>query len=205
MKKILVVMVACLVVVSAANAQSYLNWYTVNDPIGPDGSVLLNNAGDATLGALAQLILCYNLPSLPTTLSGNGLTGDNQLVDWTGCGFGGGDATFSGSYAMDTGVPPIATTNYVFVRVWDRPTSGSGNVPAAFDYGAGNVGAYYYDSDLSGTLVSSISAGGGFYNLVVPDIAQGSWTFLAVPEPGSMALGLIGLGVILIRRRLIRR
>jgi hypothetical protein len=202
MKKMLVSLLVGIAMVMSADAQNFLNWFTLSEPIGPGGSTVSFDGGNPSNGAMVQLILAYNTASLPT-LSGDGATGGNQVIDWTGCGFGAFDATFSQVYSMDTGTPTLGTTNYVFVRIWDRPTSGSGNVPTSFDYGSGNVGAYYFDAPVA--QISSLPNSGGLYDFQMGSVVQGSWTLLAIPEPTSMALGLLGLGVLAIRRRLMRK
>ena len=203
MKKV-VIMVCCMVVSMASFAQESLMWGNIaaNPIVDPTGAQVVYSETDTSIGALVQLIYTSSGSISSPTWSTNGLSGDNELVVWSCVGYGSGMAAIAMSDTLAN--YGLGTSSSVFVRVWATPTSGSGNVPAAFDYGSGLVGAYYYDTSVS--LISSLPKMSDFYVLDTGDIGAGSWTFLAaVPEPGSMALGLLGLGVILIRRRMARK
>lgn len=189
-------------------AQDALNWFTLSEVGQKGGGLVAYNSGDITLGALVQLIRVTGGVSSDPIYSGNGTQGNDVVIDWSGVGYGAFDATFNNQGTLGTGnvYPTLASSSSVYVRVWNLPTSGSGNLPTPQVYAAegGRSGAYYYQFSIA--QISGLpSPGASIYNYEVPAITDASWTFLAVPEPGSMALGLLGLGVILIRRRLMRK
>jgi hypothetical protein len=202
MMKALMTVLLCVGISSVAFGQADLTWTIDNVPVDHFGNDVTNNSTSVSLGALVQLVVCHNAVISPT-ITGDGTSGDNVVIDYTGCGFD----TFNGAFwATDTLANyGLANTNFVFIRVWDQKTSGSGNIPDSTDYGSGNIGWYYVDS--AAVLISSLPDGGaGHYEFKIADISQeSSWTFLPIPEPASMSLGLVGLGIILIRRKLMRK
>jgi hypothetical protein len=198
-----VIAIALLVVACAVGAGAQdLNWYSAVPATNVQGSTVMSGMTEG-LGGMVQLIRTTAIVA-PPVWTGNGLDATETLTSRTWFGAAG---VFAGLF--DTGnslaAYSLGTSSSVYVRVYDRPTSGAGAMPTAFDYGSGFVGVYYRDTALS--LISTLPYDSftTTYSLDVGTIGAGSWTFLAIPEPGSMALGLIGLGVILIRRRFVRK
>ena len=194
---ILMCIVAGMSVASLCYGQVTIEWQNLSAAIGPDTNAVMTGV-DYTSGALFQLIRASggvdHGPTASDFGTGSGTSGGDALQGWTFA------ATFVGDgqmYRQET-YPSLLFTEYVYVRVWTLPSSGSGNLNAA------PSGMYYYDT--MPVLVSTLPGGGVplyTYNFTAP--TEDSWTFLAIPEPTSMALGLLGLGVILIRRRLMRK
>jgi hypothetical protein len=192
MKKYMV-LVICLIVVSVGYCQESLNWYTLSEPVGPGGSTVPYNSGDISLGAMVQLIEGTQVAPIA---SGNGVAAPDSLVAWSGCGYGAFDATFN---VVDTLANyGLTTTDSIYVRVWDRVTSGGGNLPTAQFYAGYGWGAMYYQ--YTPAVISSLPKSGDEDQYEVPAITSGSWSFLAIPEPGTIALGLLGLGALITRR-----
>lgn len=186
-------------VVSLCYGQVTIEWQNLTSAIGPDSNpVLTAPAADYTTGALFQLIRASggvnHAPTAAGFGTGPGTTGGDALQGWTFAT----DFVGSGQVYRNETYGSLLSTEYIFVRVWTLPSSGSGNLNAA------PSGMYYYDT--APVLVSTLPGGGVplyTYDFASPN--SGSWTFLAIPEPTSMALGLLGLGVIVIRRRLMRK
>ena len=196
MKYIVGVLIYCFVVVSGYSQLNDLTWFSSTDVIGPDGSTVPASPGDESSGALAQLITSTSGSiSAPDVTDPYGVGSNNTFVDYTWCGRGAFDASFSGTgdYIVDYG---LAATDYVFVRIWNQPTTGSGQIPPSTDFGGGNVGWYYTDSAIGQIQNLPLTATGR--ELDVGSITQGDWTF--IPEPGTIALSLLGLGVLITRR-----
>ncbi len=213
MKIRLLATVAALVsMVVCANAQVQVAWWNEEtspgsfvykaaiDPI--SGLVVMSSSADPLAGALFQLIEAAGAaPSAPTIADfgiGTGLTGGDALNSFA---WAGKDDYGAGVIYELAGA--FSGTKQLYVRIWDRPTSGSGNMPNSFDYGGGLVGAYYYDTAVESFTGVSGSPSAADLDFTPP--TQNDWTFLAIPEPTSVALGLLGLGVIVIRRRLMRK
>lgn len=200
---------------------------------GPDGTTdVPNSLGDGTIGALVQLVLAGDQVSRATnapTLGGTGLTGGDTLISpvqsggtATWYGNGAGDIPFFAD-AADGTVSGWNPTDWIYVRVYDRPGtggSGTGNQPGEMDYSgdAGVVanypaaasfqGVFYYDYPIQ----QAVSIGGPNFAYggaagVAPFNGNTEWNFiqgtpLAVPEPSTVGLILAGLfGLRIIRRR----
>ena len=199
--RIAVVCVLFCAATGVVNAQINLEWYNSGAPdsaIGPDGNPIVSGA-TGTSGALFQLIIAsggvIHAPTAADFGTGTGVTGGDTLAGWTFADSAWGSGV---AYAKDTYLALAAAgTDNVYLRIWTLPSSGAGNLNAA------SSGMSYFDSPTA--LVSGLPYDGTFYSLSFTPPTSESWTFLAVPEPGSMALGLLGLGVILIRRRLMRK
>jgi hypothetical protein len=215
MRKLTASIVAVLMVAVANMAfgqADTLHWFVtaqIEQPNNP-GSYIPGSTLEA-VGAMWQLIRTTTAPggtpSAPV-YSGNGLTGGDTLLRYGWCGSNSEDPA-EGNIDNQVTFASLSLnlTDRIYMRIWDRPSSGSGNLPTPFDYGSGNVGAYYYDVQVQ--LANAAGGTGNIYDYVIPStgsIGANDWTFLAsaVPEPGTMVLGLLGLGLV-IGRRLIRR
>ncbi|MFH0879390.1 MAG: PEP-CTERM sorting domain-containing protein [Lentisphaerota bacterium] len=202
-------MIAVLALMGAVQmsfgAADNLNWYNGTNASGfgaerpNQPGVYLPTDASSAVGAMYQIIktsvAAGGTPNAPSASfgSGTGLTGGDAIVTWGWCGENfEGDGVYSGA-ALWSSLGVIAT-DHIFIRVWDKPTSGSGNMPTAFDYGSGNIGGYYFNNPV--IVLNQINIGPNQYYAPGNDIAATSWTFLAstVPEPGTIILGLLGLG-----------
>lgn len=210
--KALVGIVALVSMVICADAQVEINWF--NEETSPDSGVykkaidpisglfVMSSITNPLAGALFQLIQAAGASPIAPTAEfggGTGVTSDDVLNMWAWAGKGD-----YGDGLVYEKADNFSGTRSFYVRIWDQPTSGRGNMPNAFHYGSGQDGGYYYDTAIqtfAGTAGSPSIANFAF----TPPTEFSDWTFLPIPEPGSMALGLIGLGVILIRRRLMRK
>lgn len=198
MKRAIVLLVIMLAV--GAGAQD-LNWAVYTPATNAQGTVVMSGLTE-NLGGMVQLI--RSTAATTPVWVGSGLGGSETLVQAIWFGQGGTSAGLFDT-ANSLAAYGLGLSSSVYVRVYDRPTSGSGNMPTPYDYGGGNIGVYYYQTTLAQISTLPYDAILTTYTLDVGTIAQGSWTFLAIPEPTSMALGLLGLGVIVIRRRLMRK
>jgi hypothetical protein len=204
MKKVIVLLVIACAVGAWAQDLEYFPTGVVSNPAG----VVVMSGATENLGGLVQLIRTTAIVE-PPVWTGNGLGAGETLTQYTWFGsLGSGDGLFyrAGSLASYQ----LGTSSSVYVRVYDRPTAGGGAMPTPFDYGSGNVGVYYRDSLLSVISTLPFDSFTTTYTFDIGSITAAvggaqQWQFLAIPEPTSMALGLLGLGVIVIRRRLMRK
>lgn len=154
----------------------------------------LPTGGTSATGALVQVInkgasTVTNAPNW----AGNGLTGDDVLAAWSWYGKGGTSLGLHSDYDTFANLN-IGLASNIMVRVWDRPTSGAGALPTPIFYAGYGTGAFYWDCQIEGANANPI--GGGFYNYTIPTITEqvgSSWTFMPVPEPGTILLMLSGV------------
>jgi hypothetical protein len=203
MKKLLAAIVVVGMGCVHAGAQDTLIWFNANPYVSPtNAGTFIPTSILQSGGALVQLIRDggNGVQNGPGGFGTTGVTSDDTLINtWWAGGSGDGDGFFSSSGTFtDLGLGTGSSS--IYVRVWDRPTAGGGNIPDPFDYGGGFVGAYYFDSTVR--LANADPAGGGFFNYQANDLSSPSqWTFLAIPEPGTLALAGIGLAAMLLRLR----
>jgi hypothetical protein len=196
-RRIVIVSILWCAIASMVSAQQNIEWFNSGSPtpaIDPTGSAIVSGA-DGTSGALFQLIkAAAGVSHAPTSAdfgTGYGVQGGDEFVGWTfaNSSFGNGIA-----YAKETYQSLAAAgTDYIYVRIWTLPSSGSGNLNVAPD------GMYYFDTPT--VQVNTLPYDGTFYaDAFTPPDQSSSWTFLAIPEPSTMALGLLGFGMVMVRR-----
>jgi len=185
MKKLLLVCVVSLVGVSSVSAQGTVNF--VNRITGTlDAPVYLNGVGGTLLSGATFVAQLYYSATDPGPTGSLTAILDAAAVFRTGAGAGywnaGTDATRQ--------LPGILPNTQVWlqVRAWDS-TFG-----ATYDLAKAAGGAW------GDSKVFSETAGGGTPP-VAPANLTGLTAFTLVPEPSTIALGILGAVALLLRRR----
>lgn len=180
--------------------QATVTWFTSTPMLDYQTNAVQSSFADPLSGCLVQLIRTVGTSKVSPVTSGDGVSGTDVLVAWTYCSNGSTPGTFA-EFQNLGGANPLSSSSNMYVRVWDRPTSGSGALPAVRTIAGFGDGWMYVD----GTVHTPTGADPDFFYDLGTINGSSAWTFLAIPEPTSMALGLLGLGVIVIRRRLMRK
>jgi hypothetical protein len=179
MKKLLVTLAAMLVSVSAfaqgtVNFNNFVPTPRLDAPIWAPGGTGTVGAGE--VGAVAQLFVLQNGNWNPVGQVSNfraGTAGNPNL-----------DAYIVGNTSMDIGLP-VRSSQTVRVRAW--------------------VGASYDTAAIRGESNDVIITLGGTFDpnspADFPAQLTGLTAFTLVPEPSSIALGLLGAAALLYRRR----
>ena len=182
-KKLLLVGVVSLVGVSSVSAQGTVNF--VNRITGTlDAPVYLNGVGGTLLSGANFLAQLYYGTS-PTESSLTPIT-DPPTPFRTGTGAG-----YWNAGADSTRVLPVIAPNsvvYLQVRAWDSTFGATYDIAKA-------AGGVWGDSN-----VFTAIAGGGSPP-VAPANMTGLTSFTLVPEPSTIALGILGAVALLLRRR----
>ncbi len=199
-----------------------LIWFNPGAPdlFGPDGSFLPGTPDDPTVGALVQLLRTGGVISDPEWNMGpnfedtDGATGTDVAIFFSYVGKGAvGDGSVSDTETFPNLV--ITGSTSVFVRVWDRPSSdGLGNLPVPIDYSTNaavvaayalmfpeiltTAGAFYWNGHVQ--LANADPIGGPFYQYQIAGIDSDDWIFLAIPEPSTYLMIVLGMGLLGYRR-----
>ena len=223
MNKLAVTCAVFLISVGVGFGQT-LEWFNNTEAIGPDDNTL-PSSDDSSEGSMAQLISSDgDVIYAPSWNFGagnfedtDGVQGDNNLTsfNWMGQDFASDGFFFDSGSLSSLG---LTTDSYIYVRLWDRPSSdGSGNLPEAQMYTDEDVlntyssvfpeinntpGAFYRDTDIY--QVSDLEVAEDQYSFSFGGPSNDGWTFMAIPEPSTTILALLGLGLIGLRRRLLR-
>lgn len=185
--------------VGSAYATGALSWKNTSQGLlGADNSTpLTGSKSDATVGAFAQLIHDVNGDGLNPIDLGNadGAGGDDVVLAWSFIGWNTGFSPANGSINVaDTAIASVPENNHIFVRTWDAPSPGGGAAPLP---GTSSVAMWYGDSP--NFFVTDDTGNPADFNI------QGFYTNIpvVVPEPGTLAF--IGLGLVTIAYRRLRR
>jgi len=183
MKKLLLVGVVSLVGVSSVSAQGTINF--VNRITGQLDKPVYNVGGALLSGANFMAQLYYSATDPGPARSLNAIL-DTAAVFRTGAGAGywnaGADAT-----RVLPGITPN-TQVWLQVRAWDSTFGATYDIAKA-------AGGVWGDSN-----VFTAIAGGGSPP-VAPANMTGLTSFTLVPEPSTIALGILGAVALLLRRR----
>lgn len=223
MKRIKIIIAALTTCVAmSAYSQDVLQWYNPGAPdsTGPDGVILPGTPNSPSVGAMVQLFRTGGSSTAPDWNFGpgdfedtTGAGGSDSVINF---GYYGQDDLGDGVFYADSLFSNlgISSGTSIFVRVWDRPSSdGTGNLPTPQTYSDVSLlglygptpgvvqGAFYWEGTVQ--LANANPQGGGFFAYEIPTINEGDWTFLPVPEPGTLALA--GLGVLMLAFRRLRR
>lgn len=183
MKKLLLLAISSLVAIGA-HAQGTLNFATLG---GGGGGLVQALTRDGTAGnalatgaAYAAMLYCGPASALPSELSTNGVSGAPAPFN-----VGGQAGYFTGGARIITGFAPGATVT-LQIRAW---ATASGNSWEA--------------ASIKGESVAFQFVLGSGPPATPPNLTPLHGTAITlVPEPSSIALGLLGLGALaLIRRR----
>jgi len=189
MKKLLL-LATCLLVAVGAYAQGTVNF--ANGGAGVNAPATNGNTGTLAApanGTFYAMLYVGASGSLSTDLSTNGVGGGAAQIGTTSAGY-----FFGGTRTITTFAPGTAITAQV--RVWSSAAGATWESIAGADSttrsGAGYATSPLFNVTLGGNGIPNpnlVGMGPGF--IVAP-----------VPEPSSIALGLLGLGAVaLIRRR----
>lgn len=191
-----------ILVLASMSAQGGINWFNATSNLlyyGDGTTPLTGDQSDSTAGCFVQLIWAGldDTMSIVAYNSGTGVSGDDELVDWTWVG-----ATEpiepNGLVPFENFATPGPLTNdYYYVRAWSAPASVflSGFVPTSLTNRYINSALYQYPGDGEPPQDQDFNFGGagGLSTTLIPQ---------AVPEPALVSLGLIGLLTVrLLRRR----
>lgn len=233
MRKI-IAMVVCLLslaIAPASDGQDFLIWGNSGSPdmFGPDGNLLPGTPDSAAVGAIVQLLRNGGAISDPSWNFGpgdfedtDGATGNDVHIFFSWVGKGGTGDGIAGDAELFSNLG-IGLTTSIFVRVWDRPSSDSaGNLPVPIDYSTNAAvvanyavmfpeilttpGAFYWNGHVQ--LANADPLGAGIYQYVIAPIDVDDWTFLAIPEPSTYLMIVLGMGLLgyrRFRRRLLNR
>jgi len=191
MKKLIALMMTTALTATLSIASTAITWST--------GGQLLNNAANTTLLAGSNLnpggeltsgfIQLLYLGAGGTyggyTASGTGVVEDDAVVatGWIGIGIGMA-ANDDGAFTVPASPHSYPDGSAFIIRFFDTPSPNyaGGAVPTTGNYG------------LSSTFVSTASPADTF------QINSSDYTDIPIPEPGTMALGLIGLVTVAFRK-----
>lgn len=216
-------MVAVALLSSSVYSQDTLVWFNDATQNGPDGTTaVIGTPDNALVGGLVQLIRSVDgVRDVPSLSDGTttGIAGDDMILansmNWFGKG-GTGDGIFA-DFNTFANLSALQQTDQIYVRIWDRPSAdGNGlqpfnqtyagqtlvNYPAA----VGMTGKFYMDGPLQ--AANAEAQGGGFFNYTFPTTSfnpSTDWNFIGqavpIPEPSTIAFGLLAVGALFVRRR----
>lgn len=196
MKKLLII--ALTLVAATSFASSYINW--VSNPALANDAVTYFDHSQALAGGLLQLVYLggngvWDGLKVSDAGVGTGLQGDDELV---------ASAHIGSGYVMNQNgrfqVPDTYITNAI----------GSYFAVIAFKDASGNEASGILPADVSiyglattGTVIGATTTDGAYITTAGDTATQHDKfyvTITMVPEPASMALGLLGLGILVARR-----
>lgn len=165
-----------------------------------NGTALSSSQTDPTIGCFVQLIYASGGTIDPIDMSNlDGHGGTDVVVAWGYCGFGTGVGIVEGYFVSGASRQAnvsayVATVDQFFIRTWNAPVNSAGSYTLGYAPIGANGGATYYGDSALHTLAS---------NAVADDwkLTSGFDTTIAVvPEPSSLALLIVGVGMVAIRR-----
>lgn len=200
MKKYLIIALTLIAVTSFGS--SFITWST--DPaldigIGNNQGVVYFDGTPALKGGLVQLIYLggngtWDGLKVSDAGTGLGVQGDDEVVDFNAIGAGFMASNGDGHFAIGNSPITNAIGSYFAVIAFKDASSGSGFIPADPSvYGIATTGHVVGATTFDGSLVTTAGD---------PAIQSDTFSFaiVMVPEPASMALGLLGLGILVARR-----
>jgi hypothetical protein len=196
-KKALIALLAIGLMASVAQADFF--WTAGNYIYNSDGSTWATRDTDNSVGFFAQLIYAGS-DGIANDISGTGtgVTGDDSVYNVAWLGEDGG--SIDGVWWSGTGktVPGTATEDgyNFYARIYAAPAASWNGLATTIDnqsyYYQGSVWDYDNDAPAGTETYSFDSAESGNWSIDTP---------IAVPEPTSVILALLGLGLVRLYRR----
>jgi len=192
--KIFAAITTVMIGISTAHAAVNLQWYNEGAPdpaLDRFGNIVISDASgnDEMAGALFQLIRATGPVALAPDAGGLGTTpatsGAELMVGygWANMfGFGDGVVFLSETYS------DLETTSFIYVRIWESPTTGGGDAP---------LNGWYWDTPV--VQILTLPTLGDFRVFEFTPSTQAGWQL--VPEPSVLAFMGIGAMLMAIRRR----
>ena len=206
LKRVAMVMAVALFMTGVSHAANSIEWkssnlvYRVYDQTGVGNTLLAPSSGTfASSDCFLQLIYAPDGNIYAPTASGNGVTGGNLVMGVTWAGSGGIGAR-QGQYSSTVAGETLAIGSKVFVRAWNTNSPDFTGVATQTNALIPSLGANVYYGD-SAPFLTTKDPGGAPAIDVFYLSASFATDQLLVPEPGTIGLLLVGMGMLVASRR----